>query len=113
MRKQRFEASKSGSKPWQVFLSIGCSLAVLVCFWFGTSIVSDKTNQQEIQTLHRAIGRGIVHCYAIEGSYPESLQYLKDNYGLTYDEEKYFIDYQVLGSNILPDVTIIDRRNRL
>ena len=54
-----------------------------------------------------------VHCYAIEGSYPESLQYLKDNYGLTYDEEKYFIDYQVLGSNILPDVTIIDRRNRL
>ena len=54
-----------------------------------------------------------MHCYAIEGSYPESLQYLKDNYGLTYDEEKYFIDYQVLGSNILPDVTIIDRRNRL
>ncbi len=110
--KHRFEASKSGSPYQGMLLSVACSLAVVVCFWLGTSFVSDKTDEQEIQTLHRAINRGIVHCYAIEGSYPESLQYLKDYYGLTYDEEKYFIDYQVLGSNILPDVTVIDRRNR-
>lgn len=111
MRKHRFEASKSSSGLPNILLSIGCSLAVVICFWFGTSFVSSKTDEQEIQTLHRAVSRGIVHCYAIEGSYPESLQYLKDNYGLTYDEEKYFIDYQVQGSNILPDITIIDRRN--
>lgn len=110
--KHRFEASKNSSPFQGMFLSVACSLAVVVCFWFGTSFVSDKTDEQEIQTLHRAVNRGIIHCYAIKGSYPESLQYLKDYYGLTYDEQKYFIDYQVLGSNILPDVTIIDRRNR-
>ena len=48
----------------------------------------------------------------MEGSYPESLQYLKEHYGLTYDDDKFFVDYQTLGSNIMPDVTIIDRRGR-
>ena len=65
-----------------------------------------------METLEQAVSRGIVHCYAMEGAYPESLQYLKDHYGLIYDEDRFFVDYQVLGSNLIPDVTIIDRRYR-
>jgi hypothetical protein len=34
---------------------------------------------------------------------------LKENYGLTYDEDLFFVDYQTIGSNILPDVTIIEK----
>ena len=37
------------------------------------------------------------------------LDYLKKNYGLHYDENRYFVDYQPLGANILPEVTIIRR----
>ncbi len=55
--------------------------------------------------------RSITHCYAVEGTYPSSLEYLKENYGLTYDETVFFVDYQTIGSNILPDVTIIERGN--
>ncbi len=55
--------------------------------------------------------RGITYCYAAEGSYPASLNDLKEHYGLFYDEEKYRIDYQPLGANIMPDVTIIRRKN--
>ena len=53
--------------------------------------------------------RNITYCYAVEGSYPESLDYLKEHYGLTYDEDRFFVDYQVIGANILPDVTIIEK----
>ncbi|WP_318583936.1 hypothetical protein [[Clostridium] scindens] len=53
--------------------------------------------------------RSITQCYAVEGNYPESLDYLKKSYGLHYDEDKFFVDYQPLGSNIMPDVTIIKK----
>ena len=40
----------------------------------------------------------------------ELKNYLNDNYGLTYDSEHYFIDYRFIGSNLRPDVTIIERK---
>ena len=59
--------------------------------------------------LEAALNRSITHCYAIEGTYPESLEYLTKNYGLTYDEDKFYIDYQPLGADIMPDVTVIEK----
>ena len=84
--------------------------AVILIFWSAVSSVSARTDEEEMQTLETAVTRGITYCYAVEGSYPPSLAYLKENYGLTYNEDKYFIDYQPLGTNIMPDVTIIKRR---
>lgn len=110
--KHRFETQKSSSTSRNFIVSIVCFFIIMLIFLSGTSIVSDKTDAQEIQTLEQAVNRGIVHCYSIEGRYPESLQYLKEHYGLTYDDTKFFVDYQALGSNIMPDVTIIDRRNK-
>lgn len=78
-------------------------------FLIGVSAVEDRSGAQAYEALEQAVRRGIVHCYTMEGSYPESLQYLKEHYGLTYDEDRFFVDYQALGSNLLPDVTIIDR----
>ena len=51
----------------------------------------------------------ITECYAMEGSYPPDVDYLVEHYGLTYDEDEYWIDYQYIGSNLRPDVTIIKR----
>ncbi len=110
--KHRFETQKPSSTSKNFLISISCFALIVFLFTAGTSLVSDKTDAQEIQTLEQAVNRGIVHCYSMEGSYPESLQYLKDHYGLTYDDERFFVDYQTLGSNIMPDVTIIDRRGR-
>lgn len=110
--KHRFETQKPSSTSKNFMISIGCFALIVFLFTAGTTLVSDKTDTQEIQTLEQAVNRGIVHCYSMEGSYPASLQYLKDHYGLTYDDERFFVDYQTLGSNIMPDVTIIDRRGR-
>ena len=35
------------------------------------------------------------------------LEYLESHYGLTYDHDLFFVDYQAIGSNIMPDVTIV------
>lgn len=110
--KHRFETQKKSSGTRNIIFSIACFAIILFLFGKGTDLVEDRTDSQEMDILEQAINRGVVHCYTIEGSYPENLQHLKDEYGLTYDEDRFFVDYQVLGSNILPEVTIIDRRNK-
>ena len=55
-----------------------------------------------------ALRRDIVHCYATEGFYPPSLEYLEEHYGLTYDKNRYWVDYQPVGSNLMPDITVLE-----
>jgi len=95
--------------PVKQIISIGIFLLLFGAFGYGISNVSRQTSASERDALEQAISRGITRCYASEGSYPESLSYLKEHYGIQYDSERYFIDYQVLGENIFPDVTIIPK----
>lgn len=108
--KHRFCTKTSSSR--NLLISVVVFAAIFLIFWFSVSSVSAKREEEEMLTLETAVTRGITYCYAVEGSYPTSLAYLKENYGLTYNEDKYFIDYQPLGANIMPDVTIIKRRDK-
>ena len=47
--------------------------------------------------------------YALEGRYTETLQDLKDTCGIRYDTDLFFVDYQIGGANLLPDITVIER----
>lgn len=84
-------------------------LAVFLAFLSGISYVSREASDTQMETLERAISRSITHCYATEGHYPESLDYLKEHYGISYDSDEFFVDYQAIGGNIFPEVTIIKR----
>ncbi len=90
-------------------LSIFVFLTILILFFEGLSSLSSNTKRRQKESLETALLRNITYCYTLEGSYPPNLQYLKDNYGLTYDESLFFVDYRVTGSNIFPDLTIIER----
>ena len=90
--KHRFETQKSSSASKNFIISIIFFFMVIAVFTLGTTLVADRTDAQEQKTLEQAISRGLVHCYSTEGSYPESLQYLKEHYGLTYDEDRFFVD---------------------
>lgn len=106
---KRFYHGSSGTMKKQalsllLFLFIGCA------FYLSVSALGEDTDKKQKESLQTAIQQGVIHCYATEGHYPESLDYLVKSYGIRYDSKKYFIDYQILGANILPDVTIIDRQ---
>ncbi len=96
-------------KNRRVFLSICVFLVILLLFISGIDSFSDSTRRHQKESLERALNRSIVYCYATEGTYPESLEDLKAHYGLTYDEDLFFVDYQTVGANIYPDVTIIEK----
>lgn len=105
----RFQYKKQSKKTSIVVISICIFLLVLVLFMSGITSVSTSTRIRQKEALNNALTRCITYCYTVEGSYPESLDYLKNNYGLVYDEDVFFVDYHVLGSNIFPDVTIIEK----
>jgi hypothetical protein len=64
-------------------------------------------NQKDILT--DAINRDVVHCYSIEGFYPPSIEYIEEHYGLTYDRDLFIVDYEPIASNLMPNITIIER----
>lgn len=78
---------------------------------FGVSVhsVTAQTQKQQKNSLEKAIRRDMVQCYAMEGHYPESLEYLEEHYGLTWDKDRFFVVMEVFGSNMMPDVTVAER----
>lgn len=83
--------------------------AVFAWAWTGIGSVSRESARQQKKSLEDALKKDMVHCYAMEGRYPESVQYMEEHYGLTYDKEKYLIDYELVGSNLMPDVMVIEK----
>ncbi|MFA6948020.1 MAG: hypothetical protein WCQ72_03485 [Eubacteriales bacterium] len=56
--------------------------------------------------LRCAIERAAVSCYATEGVYPPTLDYLCENYGVSVDISRYAVDYDCFASNIMPSVIV-------
>ena len=94
---------------WSTFLPILFLILVLGIFIACSDSFSQSNRKHEKEILQDALNRSITQCYALEGNYPHNLDYLKEHYGLTYNEEHFFIDYQYIGGNLRPDVTIIER----
>lgn len=86
-----------------------CALLLLL---FGTRAVRQSADTSQMDSLRLAILRSAVHCYAMEGRYPESLDYIREHYGIDWDPHRYIVDYEVTGANLMPDVTVFSIQNK-
>jgi len=93
-------------KYWLSVLSF-CFIFLLICFCFQSIQESTKQNQKE--SLEKALKRGVIECYALEGYYPESLDYLIENYHIIYNEDEFDVKYEIFASNIMPTITVIQK----
>lgn len=91
---------------------IPCVVFSLMIVWFVSALTNtSKSNEKrELEALKANIENGITICYSIEGAYPQSIEYLCENYGLIYDKSRYIISYDGFASNIRPTVTVFERR---
>ncbi len=106
---KRFQYTRSESSVPKVFIFLAICAVVIGVFTSSVNSFSRDNRQRQEQILSSALNRRITHCYATNGTYPRGLDYIKENYGLTYDENKFFVDYHISGANIYPDVTIIQK----
>ena len=106
----RFEQkSMSLGRKLIYLLPILAFVILFVLFLRGIGSVGESTLSKQQESLETALERSISQCYAVEGCYPPSLEYLEQHYGLLYDEDSFFIDYEYYGSNLLPEVTVLRR----
>lgn len=99
----------SKKKSHNLIISILLFLLITGLFYFVTDAWSGTASKEQKAALERTLQESVVHCYCVEGRYPESLSYLQKNYGIAYDENLYLVDYQPIAENIMPDITVIER----
>ena len=76
-------------------------------FNYGVQSMSKQSIDEQQTNLETAIERCVSQYYVLVGHYPESLNVLEKEYGLIYNKKIFFVDYQVLGENIAPDIVVI------
>lgn len=87
-------------------LGLILAAAVFLGALFGIRQAGQKLLENGLETTERNLRRGAAACYALEGRYPDSLEYLMKHYGVTVDESRYIVYYSVFASNLMPDITV-------
>ena len=79
-------------------------------FWMLNAVSNLRQGQAEQGRLQleESIRRAAVACYATEGIYPPTLDYLEEHYGLQVNERHYTVYYDVFAENLMPDITVLE-----
>ena len=89
-----------------LFFAIGLFALLAVLFFIALVSTQRRSDARETEMVSAAIQRAIVTCYAVEGKYPPSMTYLYDNYGVSVDESRYAVFYDVIAANVRPSVQV-------
>ena len=104
---------RSKWKKGHGYLSLLLGLALFaVVAWAsvqGMAAAGDAAGREGLQLAEQAVRQAAVTCYAVEGAYPESYEYLKEHYGVAVDESKYTVFYEIFASNLMPEITVVER----
>lgn len=100
--KARIGGAAAAALPFVLFAAV---TAILVA---SITNASRSSSAEELRVAQDGIRRAVISCYAVEGEYPESYEYLRDNYGVRVNEDKFVVHYEVFASNIMPDVTVTE-----
>lgn len=97
----RFQTSPQRIPGKKLWVSLLLFLFLILLFTLGTSSLSENTVRRQKESLTQALNRDITYCYATTGRYPESLEDIKKDYGLIYDDSLFFVDYRTPGLQYL------------
>lgn len=83
--------------------------AIVLAFCLAVDRLTSASDGAELKLVRDAVKNAALTCYAVEGAYPEDIDYLREHYGLAYNEERYVIYYDAFASNVLPDIRVVER----
>ena len=96
-------------KRWSSFWLLPGTILVLLCFLTAVKHLDAGQRDEGKHRLEEALHRAAAACYAAEGVYPPNLDYLLERYGIRYAEDYYTVLYQPVASNLMPDITVLER----
>lgn len=81
-------------------------LLLALLFVLSLTSTTQSSAARESEVLDSALRRAIVTCYAVEGRYPPSLDYIAENYGVLVDETRYSVYYDAFAANVMPTLRV-------
>jgi hypothetical protein len=89
---------------------MGLLVVVVVIMVIGMMSPLDEISdpQKKASLIEEIIDKALIQCYALEGSYPGSLEHL-ETYGVILDRASYHYYFEGIGSNVKPIVKVIPR----
>ena len=82
--------------------------AVLVAAVLLVNRIGTAQETAETEIVRNAVKNAALTCYAVEGAYPDDVEYLREHYRLAYDDERYLITYDAFASNMIPDIWVTE-----
>ena len=101
---------KRESKAKQALSSLKMPLFLLLslCIFLSALFrVSDGQKEEGRLQLEESLRLSAMACYATEGIYPPTLDYLTERYGILIDEERYAVFYEIFADNLMPTITVV------
>ena len=89
--------------------SILIFVALIAAFVLLINGITNKNTDRELQIVRDAVKNAALTCYAVEGMYPDDLEYLREHYHLSSNEERYQVFYEPLASNLMPAIKVAER----
>jgi hypothetical protein len=93
--------------------AVAVTAAVFVAFVVFLVVMlnnaSALTGEEALQAVTDSVIRAAVSCFAYEGFYPDSLDYLTENYNLRIDFDRYFVYYSRIAENLMPNIIVTER----
>lgn len=102
-----------GGVSW-IPAALGLLLFLAAAAWMlsGVREAARLSDAEELRQAEQAVRQAVVGYFVLEGAYPATYEELKSYSGLAVDEEKYAVFYEAFASNLMPDITIVERQVR-
>jgi len=102
-KKTGWELVKSALMP------ILFTAAIILIIVYALRQTEQASRAEGLVILEDSIRRAVVTAYAIEGRFPESLQYIEENFGVHIDRNRFVVHYMIFAPNIMPEILVIER----
>jgi hypothetical protein len=88
-------------------LPVVFTLSVMFLIVSGLQQTESASSSEALRILEDSIRRAVITSYAIEGRYPESIEYIEEHFGIHVDRTRFIVHYNIFASNILPEVRVV------
>ena len=94
---------------WPSLLLVVAAIILLTGLVCALGNLEQGYTEEGRQQLEDALRRAAVACYATEGIYPPTLDYLVQHYGVQINEERYTVFYEAFADNLMPEITVLEK----
>ena len=92
----------------RLILALIVFAVLLMSVYLLVNKVGSASDRAETELVRDAVRSAVLTCYAVEGAYPANIDYLKEYYGLAYNEAAYRVIYDAFASNVMPSIIVVE-----